>query len=96
VYEGRAYALDDATGPEGEWVIGRRKGLAVSLDYDPYVSNENSVVVRRDGAYWVRDVAGSKNGTSVNWEPLARGGQRRLDATDVIGVGRSLLAFAPG
>lgn len=95
VYEGRAYPLDTATGPEGEWVIGRKKGLAVALDYDPYVSNENSVVLRREGAFWIRDLAGSKNGTLVNWAPLPRGGQRRLEATDIVGVGRSLLAFAP-
>lgn len=96
VYEGRAYPLHEATGPEGEWVIGRKRGLAVSLDYDPYISGENTAVVRREERFWVRDLAGSKNGTWVNWEPLAKGGTRLLEPADIIGVGRSLLSFAPG
>jgi len=93
VYEGKAFPLDAKTGPEGRWVVGRKRGLAVSLDYDPYVSVENAVVVARGGGHVVTDLAGSKNGTTVNWVPLAKGGSRPLRSGDIIGVGRSRLCF---
>ena len=48
-YEGRAFPLTDATAVDGAWVIGRHRGLAIALDYDPFVSVENSLVTRRDG-----------------------------------------------
>jgi DNA-binding transcriptional ArsR family regulator len=95
VYEGKAFPLDAASAEGGAWVIGRRAGLAVSLDYDPFISTENSVVRREGSAYTVTDLKESKNGTSVNWEPLARGATRTLETGDVIGVGRSLLSFLP-
>ncbi|HLE47820.1 MAG TPA: FHA domain-containing protein, partial [Candidatus Thermoplasmatota archaeon] len=95
LYEGKSYALDPRLAPEGEWRIGRRRGIAVSLDYDPYISLENSVVRRTGDKLTIEDLPGSKNGTSVNWEPLAKGRAHVLKPVDVIGVGRSLLVFAP-
>lgn len=95
VYEGHAYALDAASQQEGRWVIGRKPGLAVSLDYDPYVSLENTAVEASGEGHSVTDLAGSKNGTSVNWRRMPRGSTRALRAGDVVGVGRSLLLFMP-
>lgn len=94
VYEGKPFPLDAASARNGQWTIGRRRDLAVSLDYDPFVSLENSVLMERDGRYTVADL-GSKNGTSVNWVPLPKGASRALRPGDVIGVGRSLLSFIP-
>lgn len=95
LYEGRSYHLD-AEGLAGDrWLIGRKTGLAVSLDYDPYASLENAYVTFRGGRYVLHDFADSKNGTLVNWEPLPRGGTAPLRAGDIIGVGRSLLCFVP-
>ena len=94
VYEGKAFPLDDESSQEGQWTIGRRAGLAVVLDYDPFISLRNSVVAEDEQGYVLRDL-GSKNGTSVNWVPLPANGSARLRSGDVIGVGRSLLVFIP-
>jgi hypothetical protein len=94
LYEGRAYALAKAQG-ERPWTIGRRRGSAVTLDYDPYVSLDNAVVARRAGQWVLTDLAESKNGTSINWRRLPKAGSQALRAGDVIGVGRSLLSFVP-
>ncbi|HEV8360201.1 MAG TPA: FHA domain-containing protein [Candidatus Thermoplasmatota archaeon] len=93
VYEGKTFPLDAATRRDGAWIVGRRHGIAVGLDYDPYVSLENSAIAERGGAYALTDLKGSKNGTSLNWGPLARGASEPLASGDVIGVGRSLLVF---
>lgn len=95
MYEGKSFALEPSTARGGQWVIGRKRGLSVSLDYDPYVSLENAAVGRR-GAEWVLTDMGSKNGTSLNWARLPKGGSRPLRPADVVGVGRSLLNFSPG
>lgn len=93
VYEGKAYRLDPRTrGPDG-WVIGRKADAAVSLDYDPYVSLQNSTIEERGREHVITDLEESKNGTLVNWEPMPRGSSRELESGDVIGVGRSLLLF---
>lgn len=93
VYEGKAFPLDASTAQDGRWTIGRRRGLGVALDYDPYVSLENAVVTERQGRFTLTDLPASKNGTFVNWALLPRGGSRELKAGDVIGVGRSRLCF---
>jgi DNA-binding transcriptional ArsR family regulator len=95
VYEGKAFALDAKAGPEDRWILGRRRGLAVALDYDPFVSLENAVVERRGSQFVITDLPGSKNGTAVNWIPLAKGGSRALRSGDIIGLGRSRLSFVP-
>ncbi len=90
--EGAIYRLA-ADGPIGEWVIGRRRSLDVPLDFDPFVSAENSVV-RRDGAkFSVEDLEGSQNGTWVNFAKLPARERRELRSGDVIGVGCSILLF---
>lgn len=92
-YEGRSFSLDAKASSEGRWVIGRKRGLAVCLDYDPYVSLENAALTLAEGGYLLTDLRTSKNGTSVNWVPLPRGGSRALRPGDMVGVGRSLLSF---
>ena len=86
--EGRAFVLD----PErSEWIVGRDEGAQVRLDYDGYVSMRNTRIVRDSGRLLAQDIATSRNGTSVNWKLLPRGGQVQIQAGDVIGVGRSFL-----
>lgn len=95
LYEGKSYRLDPSTSVAGRWVIGRRRDVAVPLDYDPYVSLENTEVRVEQGRVVVEDLPDSKNGTTVNWEVLPKGRARILRPADVVGVGRSLLVFAP-
>jgi DNA-binding transcriptional ArsR family regulator len=91
--EGRAFPLrrsDLEAG--GGWVVGRKAGLPVSLEYDPYVSLVNSEVLLDKGEYFLADLGSSKNGTWLNWKPV---GEQRMPLApgDVVGVGRSLLVF---
>lgn len=95
VHEGRAYPLSrsDLDEPRG-WIIGRGPDAHVRLDYDPYVSQENSEIVpTEDGGYELLDLRTSKNGTRLNWRQLAVGGEATLRSGDIVGVGRSLLLF---
>lgn len=93
LYEGKAFSLDPDDQPAEGWVVGRRKGLPVALDYDPFVSLENTVVTHEGGAFVARDLPDSKNGTSINWARLPKGGTQVLRPGYVLGVGRSLLTF---
>lgn len=76
-----------------EWLVGRRRGIAVALDFDPYVSSENSRITWRDGTHFIEDIPGSRNGTSVNFHLLSPGQRHALRHGDVIGVGRCILVF---
>ena len=95
VYEGRAFPLTAATSKDGTWTIGRRKDASIPLDYDPFVSTRNTRIEPAGTGFMLRDLPESKNGTSVNWQPLPRGGTHALRPGDVVGVGRSLLVFVP-
>lgn len=94
VDEGRAFALrpENVKGQRG-WIIGRRSGAHVRLNYDPYVSLENSEIVLGPSGHSVLDLRSSRNGTFLNWTRIPVGGEARLRPGDVIGVGRSLLVF---
>jgi DNA-binding transcriptional ArsR family regulator len=98
--EGRAFPLavtERTPTKDGRpyWMIGRRRGLAVSLDYDQFVSSENSIVWRTDdGGFEVESLASSRNGTTVNFSPLKGDSpRRRLSHGDLVGVGRTMLLF---
>lgn len=94
VYEGKAFQLDASTADAtGGWTIGRKRGLPVSLDYDPYVSTENARVRRAGETFSIEDLPDSRNGTRVNWEPIPPGVAHALEPGDVIGVGRTLMVF---
>jgi DNA-binding transcriptional ArsR family regulator len=91
--EGKVFPLRRGDiGERAGWVIGRKSGLHVCLEYDPYVSLVNSEVLLDKGQFYLADLGSSKNGTWLNWRPV---GERRAPLTqgDVIGVGRSLLVF---
>lgn len=90
--EGASFDLrpDDA---KKEWVIGRRRNAEVALDFDPFVSSDNSRI-RWDGdAHQLEDMPGSRNGTTHNFSALASGETRTLRHGDVVGVGRSYLLY---
>lgn len=97
VFVGTVFPLDAARaeGDEPVWRIGRDDQAPVSVPHDSYVSSVNSFIRQVDDAFVVEDAEESKNGTLVNWEPLAPGEQRELECGDIIGVGRSLLCFRP-
>lgn len=78
---------------ERGWVIGRKEGLHVSLEYDPYVSSENAEIVPVGNEYSLLDLRSSKNGTLLNWRRLGHDERPVLRSGDVVGVGRSLLVF---
>ena len=94
-----AYGRDDGVGytlsraPGAKWRIGRSAACEIRLDYDPYVSAENSVVESGPKRFAIRDVAGSRNGTWVNWKRLPAGGVLDLSDGDLISVGQSLLVL---
>lgn len=77
-----------------EWVVGRRRGLAVRLDYDPYVSAENTSIrwTRAEG-HVASAIPESRNGTLVNYEALRPGERRPLRHGDLLSVGRSTLSY---
>jgi pSer/pThr/pTyr-binding forkhead associated (FHA) protein len=89
--EGRFFPL--AASQRKQWTIGRRRGLEVPLDFDPFVSTENAMISSEGGGFVIEDLPDSRNGTMVNFIALAKGERRVLKGADVIGVGRSLLVF---
>lgn len=92
--EGRVFELGAAerTG-EGAWRVGRRDGLAVSLDYDPFVSAENSEIRAVEDGFAIRDLEASRNGTFVNFEPVGSREPSALEHGDVVSVGKTNLVF---
>lgn len=92
--EGRSFGLTETTrvGDRG-WVVGRKTGLSVALDYDPFVSSENSVIRRTPSGFEVTDLPANRNGTFVNFERLPAGDSAPLETGDVLGVGRTNLVF---
>ncbi|MBI4394331.1 MAG: FHA domain-containing protein [Euryarchaeota archaeon] len=94
VQVGRVFALRDMeVRPSRGWVIGRSREAHVPLEYDHYVSPENTEIIKTGNEYRVLDLRHAKNGTTLNWKRLPLGGEARLENGDVIGVGRSLLLF---
>lgn len=91
--EGQAYPLDGS--PGARWRIGRGPACEVRLDYDPFLSSQNSLVERTPEGIDIVDRLPNRNGTWVNWSRLAPGGRQSLRGGDVLGVGRSLLVFQP-
>lgn len=79
-------------GGDGPWTIGRDADRTVCLDYDPFVSNRHAEVALKGGQHVLVDTF-STNGTFLNWDRLARGGEVALTPGDVIGVGKSLMVF---
>lgn len=93
MYEGQVYPLSKDTAEHGAWTIGRRGGLPVCLDYDPYVAQLQAAISRHGKRYLLTDMGG-RNRTAVHWVPLPKGGSIELNPGDIINVGRSILTFA--
>lgn len=92
--EGKAFALRRKDLHDGRgWIIGRKPGLHATLDYDPYVSLENSEIVPHGNGFHLLDLRSSRNGTRLNWRMLAPDERAPLKTGDIIGVGRSLFVF---
>lgn len=95
--EGRVFALRKETlSADRGWIIGRKRGLAVSLDYDPFVSAENAEVLLNGAGFTILDLRSSRNGTHLNFKPLPRGGTAPLRDGDIVSVGRTNLVFRGG
>lgn len=91
----RAFPLrkEETEEPRG-WVIGRDPQAHVTLDYDPYVSAENTEILDRgEDGFEVINLRNAKNGTLVNEQLLAAGESQTLEHGDVLGVGSSTLVF---
>lgn len=78
---------------QDSWLIGRRRGSDIALDFDGALSGENTLVRHVDGQHVVETLPGSLNGTRVNGRQLAEGERRALAHGDIIGVGRCLLVY---
>ncbi|HEV8359380.1 MAG TPA: FHA domain-containing protein [Candidatus Thermoplasmatota archaeon] len=95
--EGRVFPLRKETlGADRGWIIGRKRGLAVSLDYDPFVSAENAEVLLNGAGFSLVDIRSSRNGTMLNFKPLPRGGSAPLASGDIVTIGRTNLVFRVG
>jgi DNA-binding transcriptional ArsR family regulator len=92
-YPGRVFSLRDRENTRRGWVIGRKVGAHVQLEYDPYVSGENAEILPRGSGYELLDLRTARNGTQLNWTQLPVGASAPLRTGDVVGVGRSLLVF---
>lgn len=79
--------------PARGWVLGRSPEAQISLQYDPYLSAQNTEVVRDGDQFLVVDLRTSRNGTIVNDERLAPGREAPLEHGDVIRIGCSALLF---
>lgn len=89
--DGLAFPLD---GPVGShWTLGRAPRCQIRLDYDPFVSSENSRIERGPQEFLLHDLLSSRNGTWLNWRSIPRGGSSPLRSGDVLTIGRSLLVF---
>jgi len=83
--KGRELILDG-----GETTLGRSEDCDIGLYGDPQVDRLHAKILRRGADFLVED-AGSKSGTYVNDERIA--GPHRLQAGDVIRMGKCLLRF---
>jgi anti-anti-sigma factor len=73
-------------------IIGRRADTDVIID-DPSVSRRHAQVIRRGDAWYVSDI-GSRNGTTLNGQPVTR--EVRLSDGDVLQVGEACLTVRLG
>lgn len=72
--------------------LGRAPANTVVLP-DPFVSAHHALLTWREGHWWLEDL-GSKNGTTLNDEPVTR--PTIVGAGDLIGIGRITLRMEVG
>ncbi|HWH08207.1 MAG TPA: FHA domain-containing protein [Candidatus Thermoplasmatota archaeon] len=90
--EGMRYEVAP-TPRKSEWLIGRKRGADVPLDFDASASAENALVRWLGDGHYLEDLPGSRNGTHLNFARLAEGEVRKLSHGDIVGVGRCLLVY---
>lgn len=92
--ERTAYPLraDDIDSPRG-WILGRGPDAQITLDYDPYVSSQNSEILPTEDGYEIVNFRSATNGTEVNDTVLKLGQTVPLEHGDVLHVGASTLVF---
>lgn len=75
------------------FVIGRKSGSQLLLA-DPHVSREHAIIIEEMGAFYLVD-QGSKHGTYVNGEPIARHRLKNNDRLEFGATGGACLIFNP-
>lgn len=80
---GTAFPLQEVTS------LGRTPANTVILP-DPFVSTHHALLAWREARWWLEDLD-SRNGTTLNGEPVTR--PVVVSAGDLIGVGREVLRF---
>lgn len=78
---GTVFPLQDVTS------LGRAPANGIVLN-DPFISTHHALVSWREARWWLEDL-GSKNGTTLNGEPVSR--PTVVSAGDLIGVGQVVL-----
>lgn len=89
--EGRVFDLSPQRARS--WLVGRRRTAAVCLDFDAQVSSENALIEWDGSHHTLRDLPGSRNGTTLNLAPLPKDAAVRLSHGDLVGAGRTLLLY---
>lgn len=72
--------------------LGRAPSSTIRLS-DPFVSAHHALITWREGRWWLEDL-GSKNGTTLNDEPVTR--PTVVDAGDLIGIGQVVFRIEAG
>ncbi|MHB8604802.1 MAG: FHA domain-containing protein [Thermoplasmatota archaeon] len=90
VGDGRRFPL---LAGRSRWLIGRADSVDVKLDYDPFVSHENTEIRRDDKGFVVADLAKARNRAVLNYREIPAGSTSRIEHGDLLGVGRSILLF---
>lgn len=93
VAEGQTFVLD-APDDEGGWTRGRSG--AIGLDHDQFISGRHARILSRDREHDLLDLATNRNGTTLNWRPMEKGGLALLQPGDIIGLGMARLVFRSG
>ncbi|MBC7226722.1 MAG: FHA domain-containing protein [Thermoflexales bacterium] len=72
--------------------LGRAPSSTIRLS-DPFVSSHHALITWREGRWWLEDL-GSKNGTTLNDEPVTR--PTVVDSGDLIGIGKVVFRIEAG
>jgi DNA-binding transcriptional ArsR family regulator len=75
------------------WVVGRSSDAQIALQYDPYLSAQNTEILQDEDEFRIVDLRISTNGTRLNDERLKPGQEAPLEHGDIVKVGCSSLVF---
>lgn len=82
--------------PGRGWVLGQSPKADFDLPWDPKVEEQAAEIVDSSDGYAIVDLRAATHRVSLNGRELDRGEKQGLEHGDVIGIGRSLLAFQTG